>query len=150
MAKRILIVEARFYDDIADKLLAGAMEAFDKAGVSCEKLSVAGALEIPGAISMARKIGLYEGFLALGCVIRGETYHFEIVCNESARGLMDLSVHYNVVLANGILTCETKAQAEERADQGHKNKGKAFAEALLNMLEHQDKFRNKRNERSGR
>jgi len=140
MSDHILIVEARFYADIADKLLDGALPVLDEAGVSYERISVPGALEIPGAIAMAAETRHYDGYLGLGCVIRGETYHFEIVCNESARGLMDLAVQRNLPLANGILTCETREQALERADVQRKNKGKSFAEAVLAMMAHKKKF----------
>src|SRR5258706_1962446 len=108
---RILIVEARFYDGLADALLAGATAVLKAEGVEFDKITVPGALEIPGAIAMASASGhaagrAYDGYVALGCVIRGETAHFDIVAGESARGLMDLAVNQHVALGNGILTVE--------------------------------------------
>jgi 6,7-dimethyl-8-ribityllumazine synthase len=106
---RILIVEARFYDDLADALLAGATTALQAEGAEFDKITVPGALEIPGAIAMANASAhaagrAYDGYVALGCVIRGETAHFDIVANESARGLMDLTVQQRLAIGNGILT----------------------------------------------
>jgi len=131
---RILIVEARFYEDVSDHLLEGVVTVLDKAGVMYDCVQVPGALEIPAAIQFASRSGLYDGYIALGCVIRGETYHFEVVSNESARGLMDLSVRDSLAIANGILTCENKEQAMVRADKTQKNKGGGFAEAVLTMM----------------
>src|SRR5471032_2773277 len=117
---RVVIVEARFYDDIQDALLAGAKAELDAAGITFDVVSVPGSLEIPPAISIAldaaRRNGRdYDGAIALGCVIRGETYHFEIVAGESSRALMDISVHRSLPLGNGILTVENEAQAWARA-----------------------------------
>jgi 6,7-dimethyl-8-ribityllumazine synthase len=140
MSKKILIVEAPFYRDVSDPLFDGARAALDNAGISYDRISVPGALEIPAAINFARQSGEYDGYIALGCVIRGETYHFEIVCNESARALMDLSVNHNLALANGILTCETQGQALDRAKPDAKNKGASFANAVIEMMAHKDKF----------
>jgi 6,7-dimethyl-8-ribityllumazine synthase len=117
---RVLIVEARFYDKIADALLAGAMRALDEAHASVERISVPGSLEIPPAIAIAtdaarRKRRSYDGAVALGCVIRGETIHFEIVSHLSARGLMELSVARGLPIGNGIITVENEAQAFARA-----------------------------------
>ncbi|MCB1652336.1 MAG: 6,7-dimethyl-8-ribityllumazine synthase [Alphaproteobacteria bacterium] len=131
--KPILIVEARFYSDISDLLLAGAEDVLKRKNIEFEKLEVPGALEIPAAIAFTKE--QYAAFIALGCVIRGETTHYETVCNESARGLMDLSINHGVALANGILTCENHAQALDRADPAKKNKGASFAETALKMLE---------------
>lgn len=129
-----LIVEARFYDDLADELLAGATAALKAAGASWEVVTVPGALEIPAAIAMAIKGDKsYAGFVALGCVIRGETRHYEIVSDESARGLMDLSVAFAVPIGNGILTCETEEQAWARARAGEQDKGGAAARAAIRM-----------------
>lgn len=137
----VLIVEARFYDHIADKLLEGATAALKKAGATFDTVTVPGALEIPAAIRIAIRsldfVGLrrrYDGYIALGTVIRGETYHFDIVANESARGLMDLSLEHTLCLGNGILTCENEAQALERSDPKRLNKGGATAEACLTMI----------------
>ena len=117
---RLLIVEARFYDDIAAKLLAGATAVLEEAGATYDTISVPGALEVPPAIVMAldaaaAKRAPYDGVVALGCVIQGETYHFDLVSNESARGLMDLAVNRQIPLGNGILTVDTEAQALARA-----------------------------------
>ena len=134
--QRFLIVEARFYQDLADALAEGAIAALDQAGADHDRLEVPGALEIPGAIAMAsqRRDGpVYDGYIALGCVIRGETYHFEIVCNESARAIMDLTVAEMLPIGNGILTVENSEQAWERADPGRKNQGGAAARAALAM-----------------
>ncbi len=134
---RILIVEARFYEHIADALLRGAMKVLDEAGCTVERFSVPGALEIPGAIAMAaaaRKKQPYDGVVALGCVIQGETYHFEIVSNESARGLMDLTVNQQLAIGNGILTVDTPAQAAARSGDDDRNKGAAAARAALAMI----------------
>jgi len=136
--RRFLIVEARFYTELADALAAGAMKALDDAGVTYDRISVPGALEIPAAIAMAsqrRDAEPYDGYVALGCVIRGETYHFEIVCNESARGLMDLTTAEMLAIGNGILTVENGEQAWERADPARKDKGGDAARAALAMAE---------------
>ena len=133
---RFLIVEARFYTDLADALAAGAMKALDEAGAVYDRISVPGALEIPSAIAMASQrqdAAPYDGYVALGCVIRGETYHFEIVCNESARGIMDLTTAEMLAIGNGILTVENGDQAWERADPDRKDKGGDAARAALAM-----------------
>ncbi len=134
---RILIVEARFYNHIADALLAGATHVLDEAGASYERVTVPGALEVPAAIAMAldaAKRAPYDGVVALGCVIQGETYHFELVSNELARGLMDLSVDRQLPLGNGILTCDNEAQAKARATPDSRNKGASAARAALAMI----------------
>ena len=130
----LLIVEARFYDHLNDMLIAGATAAIEAAGHSCEVLTVPGALEVPGAIAMAAEAGRWDAFVALGVVIRGETYHFEIVSNESARGIMALTLD-GVPVGNGILTTETEAQAIARADPTQLDKGGAAAVAALAMLD---------------
>jgi 6,7-dimethyl-8-ribityllumazine synthase len=136
---RMLIVEARFYDHIADALLAGATRVLDEAGAQHDRLSVPGALEVPAAIAFAvdaaqRKKAPYDGVVALGCVIQGETYHFELVSNESARGLMDLSIGRQLPLGNGILTVDNEAQALARSTADGRNKGAAAAKAALAMV----------------
>ncbi|MGO9007138.1 MAG: 6,7-dimethyl-8-ribityllumazine synthase [Beijerinckiaceae bacterium] len=133
---RFLIVEARYYDHIGAMLLEGARAAFAEAGVNVDVVSVPGALEIPIAMAIAldranRKDTPYQGAIALGCIIRGETYHFEIVSNESARALMDLAVAHRICLGNGILTVETEAQALARADPRQGDKGGDAARAAL-------------------
>lgn len=135
----ILIVEARFYAHLNDLLLEGATAAIERAGHSYEVVTVPGALEIPGAVALAAESGRYDAFVALGVVIRGETYHFEIVAGESARGLMALSMD-GVAIGNGILTVENEAQALARARPNEKNKGGEAAEAALAMLALQAKF----------
>ncbi|MFN3658787.1 MAG: 6,7-dimethyl-8-ribityllumazine synthase [Pseudolabrys sp.] len=136
---RILIVEARYYEKYADALLAGARRALDEAGASYDVITVPGALEVPGAIAMAFDAAAaarapYDGAVALGCVIQGETYHFEIVSNESARGLMDLSVQRQIPLGNGILTVDTPAQADARLGGAHGHKGESAARTALAMV----------------
>ncbi|WP_208440576.1 6,7-dimethyl-8-ribityllumazine synthase [Bartonella raoultii] len=138
----LLIVEARFYDAISDALLTGAVHALQKAGASYDVVTVPGALEIPAAIAFAEKSGkvFYDGYVALGCVIRGETYHFEIVANDSCRALMDLTVHKQLAIGNGILTVENEKQAWARAKQDEKNKGGFAAEAALCMIALKKRF----------
>jgi 6,7-dimethyl-8-ribityllumazine synthase len=136
---RILLVEARYYDDIADLLLAGAMKELQGAGAAVELISVPGSLEIPIAIALAldaaaKKRRPYDGVVALGCVIRGDTIHFEIVSNESARGLMDLAITRNVPIGNGILTVNTEAQAFARARIEEQDKGGDAARAALALV----------------
>ncbi len=138
MAK-ILIVEARFYDHLNDLLIEGAREAIEAEGHKHETITVPGALEIPGAIAMAAESGRYDGFVALGVVIRGETYHFEVVSNESARGLMALSMD-GIAIGNGILTVENEAQALTRAKMTEKDKGGEAAKATLAMMALREKF----------
>ncbi len=146
MAKRyaksihVLIVEARFYDDMADALLDGAKSALDAAGTTYDVVTVMGALEIPAAITFAL-IGeeeggkKYDGFVALGVIIRGETYHFDVVANESARALMNLSVDAAIPLGNGIMTVDTDAQAWARVKKSELDKGGFAAKAALKMIE---------------
>jgi 6,7-dimethyl-8-ribityllumazine synthase len=136
---RILIVEARFYEDIADALLAGATRALQDVGAAFERVSVPGALEVAPAIAMALDAGersgrRYEGVVALGCVIRGETLHFEIVSQESARALLELSVGRGVPVGNGILTVDTAAQAWTRARLEQADKGGDAARAALSLV----------------
>ena len=133
----ILIVEARFYDHLNDLLLEGARAAIEAAGHSHETVIVPGALEIPGAVALAAE--RYDGFVALGVVIRGETYHFEIVAGESARGLMALSMD-GLAIGNGILTVENEAQALARARPTEKDKGGEAAKAALAMLALRERF----------
>lgn len=137
---RILIVEARFYEDLADALLDGARTALAAQGCDVTIVPVPGALEIPAAIAFAYEAGhrsfgvRYDGYVALGCVIRGETHHFEVVADESARALMDLAVNYKLALGNGILTVETEAQAWARARISEGDKGGGAARACLDMI----------------
>lgn len=129
----VLIVEARFYEHLNDLLLAGARAAIEAAGHTHDTITVPGALEVPGAISLAVDSGRYDAFVALGVVIRGETYHFEVVSNESARGIMALTLD-GVPIGNGILTVEDEAQALTRARPDEKDKGGEAAKAALAML----------------
>ena len=138
MAK-ILIVEARFYDHLNDLLLEGARAAIEDAGFAHETISVPGALEIPGAIAFASESGAYDGYVAIGVVIRGETYHFEIVAGESARGLMALSMD-GLPIGNGILTTENETQALVRADPQQKDKGGEAAKAAIAMLKIKQRY----------
>ncbi len=138
MAK-FLIVEARFYDHLNDLLIAGAKAALEEAGHEHEVLTVPGALEIPGAVSLAVDSGQYDGFVAIGVIIRGETYHFEVVSNESARGLMALAMD-GVAIGNGILTVENEAQALTRARPDEKDKGGEAAKAAIRMFEIRKRF----------
>jgi 6,7-dimethyl-8-ribityllumazine synthase len=138
-APHLLIVEARFYEDIADELLSGAVAVLEGAGATFDRVSVPGALEIPAAIAMALYAvedgGTdYDGFIALGCVIRGETSHYDIVAGESARALMDLAIEECLALGNGVITCENGEQAWARARVSEKNKGGGAAQAALAMI----------------
>jgi 6,7-dimethyl-8-ribityllumazine synthase len=135
----MLIVEARFYDNISDELLQGATRVLDAAKARYDRVTVPGTLEIPAAIAIAidaarRRKASYDGVVALGCVIRGETYHFEIVANESARALMDLAMNERLAIGNGILTVENEAQAHARARVEEGDKGGDAARAALTMV----------------
>jgi 6,7-dimethyl-8-ribityllumazine synthase len=132
---RVLIVEARYYDALADALLAGARDILEAFGSEIEVVTVPGALEIPGAIAIAAAANAgFDGYVALGCVIRGETHHFDIVANESAHGLMDLTVRQGLAIGNGILTVEDEAQAWVRANASEGDKGGGAARACLEMI----------------
>jgi 6,7-dimethyl-8-ribityllumazine synthase len=143
----ILIVEARFYEEISDELAKGAVAALDAAGVTHDRLAVPGAFEIPAAIRMAIRAmhfhphrRRYDGYVALGCVIRGETSHYDYVCQESARGLQDLALEFTIALGYGILTVENESQAWERARVDRKDKGGDAARACLAMIEAKRQF----------
>jgi 6,7-dimethyl-8-ribityllumazine synthase len=134
----LLIVEARFYDDIADLLLAGATRALEQAGATFERVTVPGALEVPAAIRLGLDRGGYDAFVALGCVIRGETGHYDVVAGESARGLMELGIRHGALIGNGILTTDTGMQARVRASPDRpegKDKGGDAARAALALLQ---------------
>jgi len=137
---RILIVEGRFYSDLSDALLEGATSALDAFGAKYDVVSVPGALEIPAVVAMADKHGRYDGYVALGVVIRGETYHFEIVSNESARGLMELATSRNLAIGNGILTVETEEQAWARARSSEGDKGGGAVRACLDVIALRQQF----------
>ena len=135
----MLIVEARFYDAISDELLRGATRVLDSAGARYDRITVPGALEIPAAIVIAfdaarRRRAPYDGVIALGCVIRGETHHFDVVANESARALMGLAVSERIALGNGIITVDNEAQATARARVDEGDKGGAAARAALTTV----------------
>ena len=147
-APHILIVESRFYGDIADELRRGAQAQLEKAGASHDTVEVPGAFEVPAAIRMAiRSMDFFagrrrfDGYVALGCVIRGETSHYDYVCGESARKLQDLAISYTLALGYGILTCDTREQAWERAQVGGRNKGGEAAQACLSMIDLKRQFR---------
>jgi 6,7-dimethyl-8-ribityllumazine synthase len=138
----VLVVEARFYDDISDALLAGAAKALDAAGATYEKVTVPGALEIPAAIKFAHDgaQARFDGYVALGCVIRGETTHYETVANESASGLQLLAVRHGLAIGNGVLTVENEDQAFVRARADGQDKGGGAARAALAMIALKRKF----------
>ncbi len=136
---RFLIVEARFYDHLNDMLVEGARAALSAEGHEVEVLTVPGALEVPGAIALASESGQFDGYVGIGVVIRGETYHFEIVAGESARGIMALTMD-GMAIGNGIITVENEEQALERADPERKNKGGEAARAALALLKLQERF----------
>ena len=130
----ILILEARYYEELCDELCKGAIAAIEHAGATWERLLVPGALELPGAIATAHETGLYHGYVALGCVLRGATTHYDIVANESARGIMSLTLE-GLCIGNGILTCENEEQAWERAKLDEMDKGGGAAGAALAMIQ---------------
>lgn len=134
-----LLVEARFYPHLNDMLLEGARRAIEAAGHRHETMTVPGALELPGAIALAARSGRFCAFVALGVVIRGETYHFEVVSNESARALMELTVQ-GYAIGNGVLTVENEAQAIERSDPDKLDKGGGAARAALALYELRTKY----------
>jgi len=147
--RRILIIEARFYEKIADELLEGAIAELDAAGADYEVISVPGALEVPPALALAHASGIipfgaerhrFHGAVALGCVIRGETTHYETVSNDSSKALMDIAVGRHIPLGNGILTVENREQAHARSQGGRKSKGAGAARACLDLVEISEKF----------
>ena len=141
MSGHFLIVEARFYTDLGDALAEGAIAAIEAAGGTYERVAVPGALEIPGAIVLAASSGQnFAGYVALGCVIRGETSHYDTVCNESARGIMELTIKDQLAIGNGIITVENGDQAWARARKDDKDKGGDAARAALAMAELATKF----------
>jgi 6,7-dimethyl-8-ribityllumazine synthase len=147
-AAKVLIVEGRFYEDLSDELCKGAIAVLDRAGMEYERLAVPGTFEVPQAIRLAirsMEIGSsmqhYAGFIGFGCVIRGETSHYDYVCQETSRALMDIVMQHSVALGYGVLTVENRHQAWERADINKKNKGGDVAEACLRMMEVKKHFR---------
>ncbi len=140
MNKSILIAEARFYNALADALVEGAIHVLEEAGCQYERMQVPGVLEIPVAIAYAAQTGKYDGYVALGVVIRGETTHYDIVCGESARGLMDLGVRDGLAIGNGIQTVENEQQAWARCNRSDKDKGGGAAKAALALLGLRDEW----------
>ncbi len=138
--KKILIVQARFYEHISEMLLSGAIRELEKQGAKYEIVDVLGALEIPVAITLANETDKYCGYIALGCVIRGETSHYDIVANESASAISRLAVKKKLAIGNGIITTENEAQALARANPQQKDKGGFAARACLQMIELKEKF----------
>lgn len=130
---RVLIVVSPYYKDIADNLITGAREAIGTAGATCDLIEVPGALEIPTAIHLAYASRHYDGFVALGCIIRGETTHYDTVCNDSSRGLTLMGLE-GLCIGNGILTVENRKQAEVRADHTGQNKGGGAADAAMHLI----------------
>ena len=150
---RILIIDAPYYQDIADALLAGARAELEAAGATSNRIVVPGALEIPLALAQAAKAGVipgdaaqarYDGCVALGCVIRGETTHYDTVCNNANHWLMDIATRHAIPLGNAILTVETEAQAMERARGGRESKGAGAVRACLTLIEHARAFAKER------
>lgn len=144
-AHKILVIDARFYEDLADALVAGAMAVLEAEGADVTRVSVPGVLEIPAALAMALAAmesgeADYDGFVLLGCVIRGETTHYDIVANESARAIMELTIDAALPVGNGILTVENGDQAWARADPARKDKGGAAARAALDMIAVRDRL----------
>ncbi|MGH6887851.1 MAG: 6,7-dimethyl-8-ribityllumazine synthase [Rhizomicrobium sp.] len=149
MTQKVLVVEARFYPQISNALLDGATAALERAGVHFERIGVPGALEIAPAIALAENIRAergrrYDGYVALGCVLRGETFHFEIVATQSARGLMDIALAHGLCIGNGILTCETEEQAMARAAPDGPDKGGDAARACLALIEARTRLETRR------
>ncbi len=136
----ILIIDSRFYEDIADELVRGATALLEAEGVTFEHISVPGAFEIPAAISFAKETGKYDGYITLGCVIRGETSHYDYVCAENARGLNQLAVENHLAIGYGILTVDTRKQAEDRAAIDKGNKGMHAARTCLEMVKLKEKL----------
>jgi 6,7-dimethyl-8-ribityllumazine synthase len=134
ISAHLLIVEARFHPGLLDALADGAVHAIEAAGATYERIAVPGALELPAAIRYAAASGRYDGYVALGCVIRGETSHYETVCNESARKIMDLTTDQGLPIGNGILTVENEAQAWARARREEQDKGGDAARACLSLV----------------
>ena len=138
--KKILIIEAVFYKDISAMLLEGTTKRLDESEYEYEVITISGALEIPAVIAMAENSEKYAGYIGLGCVIRGETSHYDYVCGESARGLSELGFRNQLAVANGIITTENKEQAIARANINQKNKGGFVANVCLEMIELKKKF----------
>lgn len=137
---KVLILEARFYQEYADALLAGAMRVLNDAKIKYEVVTVPGAYELPAALNMAAQTEQYDAFVALGCVIRGETTHYDLICNAIGKSFHDVILHYDLAFGLGVLTCENDAQAAKRADPDGKDYGGNAARAALTMLEIKKRF----------
>lgn len=137
---KLLIIEANFYPELSGELVAGATEALQDVGAEWDHVTVPGALEIPAVIRFAAETDQYDGYVALGCVMRGETYHFDVVCNESARGISWLTLTHGLCIGNGILTVEDEEQAWARALRDQGNKGAGAAEAALSLIALRERF----------
>jgi len=135
-----LIILANFYEDISDELLKGAVDELEAAGHTYHKITVPGSLEIPAVVSFATDTSAYDGFIALGCIIRGETIHHQIVAEETSRGLNDLAMNMNLAIGNGVISAENKKQAMERASTKKRNKGAYAAQVAMKMAKIRDKF----------
>lgn len=134
-APHLLVIDAPYYNEISESLMEGVREVLDAANATHDYVTVPGVLEIPAAVSMAiNSSKAYDGYIVIGCVIRGETTHYEIVSNESARAIMNLSITHNLAIGNGIQTVENEAQARARAKVSEKNKGGGAASAALEMI----------------
>ena len=150
--KRILIVEATYYDKITEHMVEGATPLFDDASFEVERLPVTGVFEVPAACEMAIQAGLkdphrkYAGIMAMGCVIRGETDHYDHICREASRAIMDMTIKHRVPIGFAVLTCETMKQAAVRADPAQKNKGAEAARAVLRMIEVRRHFLGRKND----
>jgi len=150
--KRILIVEATYYDKITEHMVEGATPLFDDASFEVERLPVTGVFEVPAACEMAIQAGLkdphrkYAGIMAMGCVIRGETDHYDHICREASRAIMEMTIKHRVPIGFAVLTCETMKQAEVRADPAQKNKGAEAARAVLRMIEVRRHFLGRKND----
>ena len=140
MANHVLIVDGRFYHPISEELVRGASYVLTSHEITFDHITVPGAFEIPGAIRMAMETGKYQGYVALGCVIRGETTHYDYVCQESAHGLQELVLRHALAIGYGILTCENEEQAWERALESKGNKGAAVAYACMKMMALREQF----------
>ncbi len=133
---KILIVEARYYSEVLENLLEGALDELKKNSIDCDVITLQGALEIPATVAFAERSVEYnyDGYICLGCVIRGQTSHYDYVCGETSRGIMDLSINMNIAIVNGILTVENIKQAMMRADKNSKNKGGEVARACIQLI----------------
>jgi 6,7-dimethyl-8-ribityllumazine synthase len=140
--KKILIISANFYQNISKNLIKGAILELESQNYDYELIKISGALEIPAIISMAAKYDQFDGFIALGAVIRGETTHYDYVCNEVMRGINDLAINQNLAIGNSVLTCENQEQAIVRSDINQKNKGGFAAKVCLEMITIKEKFNN--------